>query len=80
MEDVILELTDPVNNIWTLSGYAWSPNAGWLDFSGTTYHLSNTSFSGFASNDGIGWIDISDAYIEMTSLGAIGKVKIIGSA
>jgi hypothetical protein len=80
LQDVKFTLTDSVNNIWTLSGYAWSDRAGWFDFGWVTYQLSNTSFSGYAWNDGIGWIDMSEASIELTSLGAIGKVKIIGKA
>jgi hypothetical protein len=79
LQDVVLTLTDTGSNIWSLSGYAWSEQAGWLDFSGTTYHLSNTSFSGYAWNDGIGWVDMSDASLDITSSGAIGKVKIIGN-
>ena len=66
-------------NIWSLSGYAWSDSAGWIDFSETMYHLSNTSFSGYAWNDGIGWIDMAGASLDMTSSGAIGKVKVIGN-
>jgi hypothetical protein len=66
-------------NIWSLSGYAWSESAGWIDFSEATYHLSNTSFSGYAWNDGIGWIDMAGASLDMTSSGAIGKVKIVGN-
>jgi len=64
-------------NIWSLSGYAWSENAWWVDFSWVTYHLSNTSFSWYAWNDSVWWLDMSKAFIEMTSSGAIGKVKII---
>jgi len=67
------------NNIWSLSWYAWNDQAGWIDFSQVTYHLSNTSFSWYAWNDGIWWIDMRGASFEYISEGAIGKVKIIGN-
>jgi hypothetical protein len=79
LQDVALNRTNTGSNIWDLSGYAWSEQAGWIDFSGTTYNLSNTSFSGYAWNDGIGWIDMAGASLDMTSSGAIGKVKIVGN-
>jgi hypothetical protein len=79
LQDVALNRTNTGNNIWDLSGYAWSEHAGWIDFSGTTYNLSNTSFSGYAWNDGIGWIDMAGASLDMTSSGAIGRVKVIGN-
>jgi hypothetical protein len=79
LQDVALNRTDTGTNIWDLSGYAWSEQAGWIDFAGTTYNLSNTSFSGYAWNDGIGWIDMAGASLDMTSSGAIGKVKIVGN-
>jgi hypothetical protein len=81
LQDVALQLdtTNTGANIWNLSGYAWSEQAGWIDFSGTTYQLSNTSFSWYAWNDGIGWIDMAGASLDMTSSGAIGKVKVIGN-
>ncbi len=81
LQDVALELdtSNTGSNIWSLSGYAWSDYAGWVDFSGTTYQLSNTSFSWYAWNDGIGWIDMAGASLDMTSSGAIGKVKVLGN-
>lgn len=77
--DIGFSLTDTWAWIWSLSWYAWSDYAGWVDFSGVTYHLSNTSFSGYAWNDNIGWIDMADASLSMTSSGAIWKVKILGN-
>ncbi len=77
LQDVEFILTNTASSIWSLSGYGWSEMAGWVDFSGTEYRLSNTSFSGYAWNDGIGWINLDGATIELTSSGAIGKVKIL---
>ena len=79
LQDVGFLLTDTGAAIWTLSGYAWSSKAGWVDFADVTYHLSNTSFSGYAWNSGIGWIDMAGSSLDLTSSGAIGKVKIIGN-
>ncbi len=79
MHDIWFSLTDTGAGIWSLSGYAWSDQAGWTDFSRVTYQLSNTSFSGYAWNDMIGWINMAWASLDMTSSGAIGKVKILWS-
>ncbi len=66
-----------------LSGWAWSDYAGWIDLSETgrvIWDPSSSGFSGYAWNDGIGWINMLGAYMENTSSGLIGKVKIIGQA
>lgn len=75
--DVEFSLTDTGAWIWSLSWYAWSEYAGWMDFWDVTYQLSNTSFSGYAWNDWIWWINMQWASLNMTSSGAIGKVKIL---
>lgn len=79
MDNIGFSLTDTGAGIWSLSGYAWSETAGWVDFSTARYQLSNTSFSWYAWNDMIWWIDMDGASLDMTSSGAIGKVKILWS-
>lgn len=78
LHDIEMNLTSAAQNMWSLSGNGWSQYAGWIDFSTITYHLSNTSFSGYAWSENIGWLDMNDASLDLTSLGAIGKVKILG--
>lgn len=70
--------TDP----YSLSWWAWSDYAGWIDFHETgsvIWDPSNTSFSGYAWNDGIGWINMAGGTIASTSSGLIGKVKVLGN-
>ncbi|MFH1780667.1 MAG: hypothetical protein ABH841_01550 [Candidatus Nealsonbacteria bacterium] len=43
-----------------ISGYAWSENIGWINFSGSNYGVNINSdgvFSGYAWSENIGWID-----------------------
>ena len=39
------------------SGYAWSENTGWIDFSAVT--VSTTTISGYAYSPNIGWISMN---------------------
>lgn len=79
LDNIEFYLSNTGAGIWSLSGYAWSETAWWVDFSSATYQLSNTSFSGYAWNDMIWWIDMAGASLDITSSGAIGKVKILWS-
>jgi hypothetical protein len=38
------------------SGYAWSPNTGWLNFSGVKYDISTGDVSGYAWSSNTGWV------------------------
>lgn len=69
---------------WTLTGYAWSDNAGWItlgclgdcSYSGVAYVPNSTvSFTGTAWSDTLGYIDFNTGAPEFTN-----KVKVIGSA
>jgi hypothetical protein len=46
-----------------LSGYAWSSNAGWIQFNtscgGVTLDSATGNFSGYAWAENIGWINLN---------------------
>ena len=69
---------------WTLTGYAWSDNAGWItlgclgdcSYSGVAYMPNSTvSFTGTAWSDTLGYIEFIAGSADFTN-----KVKVIGSA
>jgi hypothetical protein len=50
-----------MNAAGALSGYAWSENAGWINFDSSpdgrvTINTTSGEFSGFAWGENIGWI------------------------
>jgi hypothetical protein len=66
---------------WIISGYAWSPNAGYIDFSaqdpsysGTIYLPGRQAFSGTAWSPTLGYVHFSSGSLEF-----LNKVKIIGN-
>ena len=68
---------------WTLTGYAWSDNAGWItlgclsdcSYSGVAYIPNSTvSFTGIAWSDTLGYIEFTAGSPDFTN-----KVKVIGS-
>ncbi len=68
---------------WTLTGYAWSDNAGWItlgclgdcSYSGVAYVPNSTvSFTGTAWSDTLGYIELTSGTADFTN-----KVKVIGS-
>lgn len=80
LQNIIMKLSPPeALGIWSLSGYAWNDQAGWIDFSGVTWHQANTAFSGYAWNDGIWWLDMAWASLQKTSAWLLWKVKVIGN-
>lgn len=81
---------DNIRDPWYLSGYAWSPNAGWISLnhgegytSGVVFmpDISQLVWYGYSPN--LGWIpfwDVSGSGIAVnTSDGFIGKISIDGS-
>jgi|GEM_PF-3245711 len=51
---------------FTITGYAWSSNIGWISFNGTGYGLSvsNTgTISGYAWSSNIGWISANSSQL-----------------
>lgn len=51
----------------SVSRYAWSENAGWVDFGNVS--IVNTAFTGSAYGENIGWIDMSG--VSLVSNGAL---------
>ena len=41
--------------------YAWSENAGWIDFglSGGNVHISDSVLTGYAYGENIGWVSLN---------------------
>ncbi|MDD2565262.1 MAG: hypothetical protein PHZ26_01125 [Candidatus Gracilibacteria bacterium] len=55
-------IASPTGTNITVSGYAWSENAGWIAFingvNDTKYNANTGKFSGFARSENLGWIDM----------------------
>ncbi len=74
-----------IRDLWNVSGFAWSENAGWIDFSTVKYDPNTLSFLWFAWSNALWWIpfgvDGVGSTPELTQVGNgfIGKVKIIGN-
>jgi hypothetical protein len=54
---------DPVNR------YAWSENAGWLDFGQGNVNVTDSSLTGYAWGENIGWINLNPALGGVTNDG-----------
>jgi hypothetical protein len=79
-----------VRDLWYLSGYAWSPNAGWIALnhgessaSGVAFFPDTKKLVGFGWNDALGWIPFGEMYgsgidVEVSEW-FIGKVNIVWS-
>jgi hypothetical protein len=73
-----------VRNPWTLSGYIWSPNAGWIalnhgePYASGVYYLPDTrELIGYGWSDSLGWIAFAESGTGVRvgiSEGFIGKV------
>lgn len=69
---------------WSLSGYAWSDNAGYMrlnaignTYSGVAYLPAKQSFTGYAWSDNLGYIPFGSA--SGVDVGFVGRVKVIGN-
>lgn len=58
-----------VRDLWYLSGYAWSPNAGWIALnhgeqsaSGVAFFPDTRKLVGFGWSDTLGWIPFGEMY------------------
>lgn len=77
-----------VRDPWYLSGYAWSPNAGWIALnhgesyaSGVVYLPDTRKLAGFGWSETLGWIPFGVAYGSgidvLINEGFIGKVSVL---
>jgi prepilin-type N-terminal cleavage/methylation domain-containing protein len=68
--------TTSVSSIYSFSGYAWSPNIGWLKFRNDPGEsiiygvclVDNREIRGFAYNDIVGWISFNCADLNICSI------------
>jgi hypothetical protein len=79
-----------VRDPWYLSGYAWSPNAGWISLSHSESYASGVAFIpdtqrlvGYGYSPTLGWIPFgiyggSGIVVEVKE-GFVGKVDVIGT-
>ena len=53
------QATTAVGAIDTISRYAWSENAGWIDFGTGSVNVTATELTGYAWSENVGWISMN---------------------